>query len=345
MLVARPTGTGVQVNGVVVIEATTQRARSDIARGWALVAAGAIAAMALFSALAVTLSRWVLRPLAALSQAVEDLTATLPKPRAEAAEHATIVHHHGGPPEVRAVAEAFDAMALAVVDSADAQRQLVADTAHAMRNPLAALMIRLDSLGVSIPEHAQPTFAGASAEVERLTGLLDGLLSLAVAEAVPDFGASSEDGACDVVQVVGDRIDAWRNAYEDAAIELVVAAGPTSAEARIPAGILAQILDVALSNSSRYAGTGARTTVSVDVDSHSVRVRVSDNGTGVSADELGRLTTRFFRGSSAAGSAGGSGLGLPIAAALTQSRRGVLTVESADPHGLAVTVTLEAKPR
>ena len=103
-------------------------------------------------------------------------------------------------------------MAHAVVDSADAQRQLVADTAHAMRNPLAALSIRLDSLEPAVGKRGRATFAGAAAEVERLTALLDGLLGLAVAEAVPDFdptGAAAVDAEpCDAVQVVADRFDA-----------------------------------------------------------------------------------------------------------------------------------------
>ena len=174
------------MNGAVVIEASTARARADIARNWWWVAAGTAAAMALFTALALTLSRWVLRPLAALSDAVAHLAGQLPKPRATAPD-TTIARSHGGPPEIRAVAESFDAMALAVVDSADAQRQLVADTAHAMRNPLAALSIRLDSLEPEVGTGGRTTFAGTTAEVERLTALLDGLLTLAVAESVPEF--------------------------------------------------------------------------------------------------------------------------------------------------------------
>src|SRR5947199_369947 len=81
LLIARPIGTGVQVNGAVVIEAATAHARHDIVRTWGIVAGGAVAALALFMAVALVLSRWVLRPLAQLSGAVAALTATLPKPR------------------------------------------------------------------------------------------------------------------------------------------------------------------------------------------------------------------------------------------------------------------------
>ncbi|MGO4615592.1 sensor histidine kinase [Nocardia sp. 2YAB30] len=342
MLVARPVGTGVQVNGAVVIEASTARARGDIGRAWAVIVIGGVVAMTLFMLLAVTLSRWVLRPLAALSHAVAELTATLPKPRADTVAPVSIAGRHGGPPEMRALAESFDAMAFAVADSADAQRQLVADTAHAMRNPLAALTIRLDSLESAIPESAASTFRGAGAEVDRLTALLDGLLSLAVAETPAAFDAvrSADDRHCDAVQVVADRFDAWCSAFTAADQELHVAPSPAHADVAVSADVLAQILDVPLSNSSRYAGRGAYTELTVATEPGWVTVTVRDDGAGVPPGEIDKLTTRFFRGSSAP--SGGSGLGLPIAAALTQARGGTLTVEAIHPHGLAIGVRLPA---
>lgn len=356
MLIARPVGTGVQVNGAVVIEASTAAARATIARVWAVIAVGALGAMVVFVLLALVLSRWVLRPLAAMSDAVAELTATLPKPRGRA----PITRNYGGPPEVRDLAESVDAMATAVADSADAQHQLVADTAHAMRNPLAALMIRLDSLEYAVPGQASATFRGATAEVERLTALLDDLLELAVAQAPASFGtAASTDERCDPAQVVADRIDAWGSAFDDAGMRLttarrsggsVSAAPPDGGEdsgshsvAAISSAALAQVLDVALSNSCRYAGSGAHAVVGVSDEPGWVRVQVADDGPGVAPDELDKLTARFFRGSAAA--AGGTGLGLSIAQALATAWGASLTVEAVRPHGLAVTVRIPAVAR
>lgn len=346
VLIARPVGTGVQVSGAVVIQATTARARADIARTWGFILLGGAGAMALFTLLALTLSRWVLRPLAALSGAVAELTATLPRPptgQIMAKPPVSIASHHGGPPEMRAVAESFDVMALAVADSVEAQRQLVADTAHAMRNPLAALTIRLDSLESAIPADAAATFRGASAEVERLAALLDDLLTLAVAETPAAFDAArlaEAESHCDAVQVVADRFDAWCSAYESAGQRLRVAPSVAHADVAVSADVLAQILDVPLSNSSRYAGAGAVTELAVTAEPGWVTVTVRDDGAGVAPEEIAKLTTRFYRGSTAA--SGGSGLGLPIAAALAQARGGTLTVEPVQPHGLAVRVRLPA---
>ncbi|WP_410873063.1 sensor histidine kinase [Nocardia sp. A7] len=358
MLIARPVGTGVQVNGAVVIEASTAAARAAIARMWAVIALGGLGAMVVFVLLALVLSRWVLRPLAAMSAAVAELTATLPKPRGRA----PISRRYGGPPEVRDLAESVDAMATAVADSADAQHQLVADTAHAMRNPLAALMIRLDSLEAAVPDRASATFRGATVEVERLTALLDDLLELAVAQAPASFGtAASVEQYCDPAQVAADRIDAWAPAFDEAQIRLTAAqpdhgenisatpvrpplpGSDSRASAAISPAALAQILDVALSNSCRYAGPGAHTVVDVTAEPGWVTVAVTDDGIGAAPDELDKLTARFFRGTTAV--AGGTGLGLSIAQALAKARGGTLTVEAVRPHGLAVAVRVPAVAR
>ena len=124
LLIARPVGTDLQVNGAVVIDASTARARADITRYWWWITAGAAAAMALFTALALTLSQWVLRPLSALADAVAHLAAQLPKARATAPDASIATRTADHPRSVR-TPKLFDAMALAVVDSAEAQRQLV----------------------------------------------------------------------------------------------------------------------------------------------------------------------------------------------------------------------------
>lgn len=342
MMVGAPVGSGIHVDGAVVIEASTVRAKAEIADYWALIAVGASTALAVFTGLALALSRWVLRPLAQLSRSLATLTETLPKPVPSDDPPSAITRHYGGPPEVRELAQSFDAMATAVSDSVQSQRQLVADTAHAIRNPLAALAIRLQALERVIPEQAQTSFRRASSQVDRLTAILDGLLKLAVAETPVGFDPAQSDSywpdRCNVVPVVADRVDEWQVAFEQARMTLSTGPSEPVVEAAVPADAFEQILDIALSNSCRYAGAGANTEVRIQGGRKWVTVSVIDNGVGVSADELDKLTTRFYRGVTAA--AGGSGLGLPIALALAQRFQGEILIGSTDPHGLHVAVRL-----
>lgn len=341
MLIALPVGRGVRIEGAVLIEASTDEAIEDIEDGLALITVLSWTALAVFAVAAVLLSRWILGPLMQLSTSVRRLTASLPKPAASVTPGA-MRRHYSGPQEVRMLAQSFDSMALAVTESVDAQRQLVADTAHAIRNPLAALAIRLESLERFIPEEGAAAYRRTSYQVDRLSSVLDGLLRLAVAETPTGFAALHPDGdwpsECLVGPVVSDRVDEWQPAFE--AAEMTLHAGPAPVPddlmAAIPGQVLDQILDIALSNSSRYAGAGAVTRVSVETVEESVRIAVADDGVGVPPAELDQLVNRFFRGESA--SAGGTGLGLSIAAALATQHGGELSVESVQPRGLRIVV-------
>jgi len=339
ILIARHVGEAEQMGGAVLIVASTSAARADITAGWARIAAGALVALAAFTVLALRLARWILHPLDTLSTTVGVLTAALPIPRGG---HRPVTRKENGPPEIRALACSVDTLALTVADSVDAQRQLVADTAHAMRNPLAALAVRLESMELLVPAAAEVGFQGSVREVRRLSGLLDGLLALAVAETPTDsqLGRASitVEPGCDAVVAAADRVDAWHSAFAKDGRTLTLEAGSAAAETTFPQSALIQILDVALSNSCRYAGPDASTSVVVRCPTGEVVVSVTDDGDGVSEADIARLTERFFRGRGAA--TGGSGLGLTIAAALAHRHGGTLLIEPVSPHGLTVRVTM-----
>lgn len=345
MLITRHWGDPEQMRGAVLLVADTVGARSDIAAGWCGILAGALIALGAYTVLALRLAQWILHPLDRLSHVVSELTAALPTPRGD---DRPIEATENGPPEIRALARSVDTLALTVADSVDAQRQLVADTAHAMRNPLAALAIRLESLESAVRDEAETIFQGSVREVHRLTALLDGLLALGIAETPTDSqlgraGIDTETTGCDVVLAAADRVDAWHTAFAKAGRTLRLDAPEPATEAAFPQSALIQILDVALSNSCRYAGDGANTTVLIRRTPGAVLTSITDDGTGVPAADIARLTERFFRGRDAA--AGGSGLGLAIAAALAHRHGGTLLIEPVDPHGLCLTLCMPTAGR
>ncbi|MRH89352.1 HAMP domain-containing protein [Nocardia sp. SYP-A9097] len=343
MLIAQPVGTPPMAAGVVVIAASTVETTTGIADGWIQLACITASALLVFGGLALVLSGWILRPVSELIRNVDALTATLSgpggPPRGTTAAG-------DGPQEIRELAHAVEALTHAVAESAAAERRHVADTAHSMRNPLAALSVRLEALQPAIVGgRAESTFTSIVGEVDRLTGLLDDLLADAVAEAQQVCGTAelvraAAPECCDVVSVAQDRVDAWHAAFTRAGMALTIETSVPAARVAVPARILMQILDVALSNSARYAGTGEHTTVAVHRESDSVVIAVRDTGIGVPQDELDMLTMRFFRGANAV--PGGSGLGLPIAATLAGKHGGLFFVDAAEPRGLIVTVSFPA---
>ncbi|ABG94106.1 sensory receptor [Rhodococcus jostii RHA1] len=340
VLSAVPVGTGAQVDGAVVLDVSTRAARESIRTSWLVIVAGALVALAAVTAVAIALSRWTVRPLGALTARVGALTDAVPSPRPRVRRSTgRPSDSYSGPPEVQELAKAFDTMSGAVQASGQAQRQLIADTAHQLRNPLAALHIRLDSLGPHVSETGAETYRRTGMEVDRLGGILDGLLALAVAESPAD---SADDetahGGCDVGAVLADRADAWTEALAESGMDLVLREPAEPLVADFRSSHLAQVLDVLLSNAHAYAGRGSTVRIDSGRSAAGIEIRVSDDGAGVGEDEIGKLSSRFFRGSGAAQQ--GTGLGLSIATALVEGGGGALTIAAEQPHGLRVTLTL-----
>ncbi|WP_405576784.1 ATP-binding protein [Streptomyces sp. NBC_01092] len=329
-LLARPVGTGTRVSGAVVLRASVRAAADDIALRWALVLAGAGLFAVACVLLARAATRWVVRPLHHLDRAVGALAAGLP------AEHA----RGGGPPELRQLATGFNRMADAVTTALEQQRRLVADTSHQLRNPLAALRLRIDSLQLRLPDSATRTYTGVTAELERMEHLLDDLLALANAEhragelAVTD----APEASCDATGVADAQTQLWRPVAEQGGVHLDRVPGPAVLVA-CTEGELAQVADILLDNAIKYAGSGARVETRCFAAGPDAVFEVRDDGPGLGRAELPQAGTRFWR-SERHRDVRGSGLGLAIAEQLVAGRGGHVEFASAEPHGLRVRVVL-----
>ena len=325
VLLARPIGIGSRVVGAVVMRASVRAAAADVAGGWAVILAGAFAALVGCVLLTLVLARWVLRPLAELSRGLGAVAAGQP--------HAH-VRGRDGPRELRELASSFNRMSDAVSSAAEQQRRLISDASHQLRNPLAALRLRVDSLAPRVVSDGQASYQSAVAEVERLESLLDGLLAMAHAEhTATRLAVSAEPDTCLAAAVVLDRLDFWSIAASEAGVSLEHGDLDTSIEVRCPEHDLSQVLDVVLDNAIKYGGS--RVAVSCSAEA----ITVTDNGPGLSAEELPMSTTRFWR-PRRNGHPSGSGLGLPIAERLVTARGGRFSLQTGQSGGLTVTIEL-----
>ncbi|MEK8072590.1 sensor histidine kinase [Rhodococcoides navarretei] len=336
VLIAAPVGGGTQVDGAVVLAASTDSARRDVAIAWVVIAVGAMLILATVAAIAVALSRWVVRPLGALSSRVHSFGDKFHDQVSIEESHRLEPVPYVGPPEVRELSSAFEAMADDVEAATAAQRRLVADTAHALRNPLAALRIRMDVLGMRVPDSATEAHLRTTLEVDRLSSVVEGLLVLAAAETP----ASARSPGCDLGAVVADRVEFWSSTIVVAGMTVHVSEPNAETDSRVAMSEddLIRILDALLSNATKYAGSGSAIEIGYRTSGADVRMWLSDNGPGVPAAELDKVVDRFYRASSAHGD--GTGLGLSIVHALTERNGGSLRVMERRPVGLRVELRL-----
>jgi signal transduction histidine kinase len=94
---------------------------------------------------------------------------------------------------------------------------------------------------------------------------------------------------------------------------------------------MGQVFANLLNNALRHTPGGGTVRFFGERDDGSVSVSVTDTGEGIAPEDLPRVFDRFFRSAAARASAGGSGIGLTIARAITRAHGGDLTADSGGP--------------
>ncbi|MFG1929016.1 sensor histidine kinase [Cryptosporangium sp. NPDC048952] len=104
---------------------------------------------------------------------------------------------------------------------------------------------------------------------------------------------------------------------------------------------LRQVIDNLLSNAINYTPPGGTVAVTAEPADGGVRVRISDTGIGIPAEQLPHLFTRFFRASTALEHGiKGTGLGLAVTKAIIEAHHGSITAQPAPGGGTRFTVWL-----
>ncbi|MFE9888667.1 sensor histidine kinase [Streptomyces scopuliridis] len=310
------------VVAVVVTDSPTGQMRSRILHGWLIIAAGEVAAMLLAVGAAIRLTGWVLRPVRVLDAATHDIATGRMNSRVAAA---------GGPPELRRLASSFNEMADNVEDVLEQQRAFVADASHQLRNPLAALLLRIELLSLELPE-GNEEIASVRTEGKRLAQVLDDLLDLALAE-----HAAADLRLTDIGEVAAERVAAWRALAEEKGVRLTEHRAAVTAWADPIA--LSSALDAVIDNALKFTPAGEEVTVTVARNGTTSQIVINDGGPGLTDDELARIGDRFWR-SNRHQNIKGSGLGLSISRALLTAGGGSIAYEHGEPRGLRVTLSV-----
>ena len=245
--------------------------------------------------------------------------------------------------ELREVTAILNEMLARLEASVQAERRFLADASHELRSPLTNVRGTIEVAlrrARSAAEYRE-TLADALAEIERLSRLVNALLTLSRADAgqlpfafAPCQLAAVAEGAV--------KAHASRAAERDVRLALAV---PEPFEVLADADRIRAVIDNLLDNALRYAPAGSVVAVSVRRADDRACVSVQDAGPGLSLDEQAHVFDRFYRADRArARNSGGMGLGLSIAKVIVDAHRGRLTVESAPGRGSTFTVDLPIAP-
>jgi two-component system sensor histidine kinase BaeS len=237
--------------------------------------------------------------------------------------------------ELRELAAAFDQMAGTLDRQEQIRRNLVADVAHELRTPIAILQAGHEALLDGVAEPTPEELGSLRDEVLRLARMVGDLQTLAAADAA---ALNLTRKPADLAGLAAAAADSLARRFEAAGITLDrdLAAAPVLADPRW----LHQVITNLLTNALKFTPAGGRVTVSTGRDGHEAVLRVTDTGAGIAAEDLPRVFDRFFRGQQA-GQISGSGIGLAVAAELTEAHGGRLAAASdGQDQGTQMTLSL-----
>ncbi|MFF4658057.1 sensor histidine kinase [Streptomyces sp. NPDC001381] len=247
-----------------------------------------------------------------------------------------------GPPETQTLARTLNQGAERLDTLVASQRIFVADASHQLRTPLTALRLSLDNIADGVDdESVREDVDQATAEVVRMSRLVNGLLVLARAEAKVTAAEPLP-----LKDIVDERLTVWRPAADERGVTIALRGSGVGDRPSVLAGPghLDQVLDNVLSNALEVSPDGGTITVRMEAGAGEVVLSVADEGPGMSDAEKSRAFDRFWRGQGLTGRSG-SGLGLAVVKQLVTDDGGTVALADAAGGGLCVRITLRAAQR
>jgi heavy metal sensor kinase len=215
--------------------------------------------------------------------------------------------------------------------------RFTADASHELRTPLTALRGELEAIAQSrrLPEEARETIGSALEETERLSKIVQGLLSVSRLDAGE---AEMERVTLNLSDLVASTAEQMRLLAEDKNISLSFSAK----EKVLVEGDRARLKQVVvnlLDNAVTYTPPGGRIQLLVRIDDGRAVLEVEDNGAGIPKDSLPHIFERFYRADKARSRRmGGTGLGLSIVQAICSAHGGEVQADSVEGQGSLFTV-------
>jgi two-component system phosphate regulon sensor histidine kinase PhoR len=224
----------------------------------------------------------------------------------------------------------------------------IANASHEMRTPLASLRGFIETLQSSAKEDeaARERFLPIMAEqAARMTRLIDALLSLSRLEMNAHVPPSD---LVDLNDVLGHARDTLEPLAAENKTTLEVERFAKPAIVRGDRDELLQVLQNLVQNALKYGRPGGTVRIEAkhipSLNQHArgrFAISVVDDGPGIPAEHLPRLTERFYRVDvDSSREKGGTGLGLAIVKHILNRHRGELAIASKPGRGSTFTIML-----
>jgi signal transduction histidine kinase len=242
--------------------------------------------------------------------------------------------------ELDELSRSINNMALKLEQQERLRKRLTSDIAHELRTPLSTVNSHLEAFIDGVWEPTPERLSVLQDEIRRLTNLIKDLGDLSYMESGEIRLATKEIGLSKLVANIVENF------------EPLFASDGKTITADIEEDIITmgdsdrlnQVFINIVANSLKYTNLGGHVRVTLKMNGDEALATVTDDGIGISADDIPFVFERFYRSDrSRSRETGGKGIGLTISKALVEAHRGSIWIDSRDGEGTTVNISLPSQ--
>ena len=245
-----------------------------------------------------------------------------------------------GPAELRGIVVVFNDLIEQLQLQRESQLRFLAGIAHDLRTPLNAIKLSAGLLEDDLSGEQRETLRTIDRQISQLDRQVGDLLDTTRIESGQLELRSSEQ---DMAQLVENSAKVFRGMSERHQIRLITPNEPIIYSCD-PTRI-GQVLNNLLSNAIKYSPSGGEITAVLSATDARIQISITDEGIGISAEDLPHLFEPFRRTAATREAIPGVGLGLSVARRIAEAHGGSIEVKSVPAAGSTFTLSLPGQPR
>lgn len=221
---------------------------------------------------------------------------------------------------------------------ARSREEVVAVVAHDLRTPLQILRLSTTLLQGRLVDGQQPALARMEKAIESMTAMAEGLLSSSALLAP----SSVRKQVVSAEALMRDAAGMMAPIAERAGINLV-RTGLAETDILIDYARMLRVLGNVLGNALKYSSAGTTILLGASRIGDEVLLTVSDQGKGMTPDELAHAFDSGWQGPEGMVRGDGAGLGLFIVRGMVEEHSGRVEIASEPGHGTTLTIFLPCR--
>lgn len=212
------------------------------------------------------------------------------------------------------------------------RRDFISNISHELRTPMAGLKALSETLldgALDDPPAARKFVLRMDTEVDNLSQMVNELLELSRIEAGRSNFEFQRSEPC---QLISKAVERMVLQAERVGVSLTQDCSQYLDKVYADPGRISQVFVNLIHNAIKFTPNGGKIHLTAWQDGSRVVFKVSDNGVGIPAKDLGRIFERFYKADRAR-AGGGTGLGLSICKHIVDAHNGQIWVESEENVG------------